>query len=224
MPQVIAYDGPAGPIEVAYQFDRAGTLATWSVRGVERADAGVPGILDLDRPEAHPAVTVVAASADHVSLDVTGIRVDFAVHSVGVVSYVDSAEGSVTLTELPRFPDPQPDIAEGSLTAPLPGSVGRVLVAPGQRVAPGELLLTLEAMKLEHPVHAPAAGVVAELPIAAGVQVDIGTILAVITPDEGVRTPERPRRGRRSSKPSEPSTRGALAGGQMSNQPDGHPS
>jgi propionyl-CoA carboxylase alpha chain len=223
MPQVIAYDGPAGPVEVAYQFDRAGALSTWSVRGVERADAGVPGILDLDPPEAHPAVTVVAATADHVSLDVTGIRVDFAVHSVGAASYVDSAEGSVTLIELPRFPDPRPDIAEGSLTAPLPGSVGRVLVAPGQRVATGELLLTLEAMKLEHPVHAPAAGVVAELPIAAGVQVDTGTVLAVITPDEGVRTPEGPRRGRRSTKPSEPSTRGALAAGHLSNQTEGHP-
>ncbi len=99
------------------------------------------------------------------------------------MSYVDSAEGSVTLIELPRFPEPQPDIAEGSLTAPLPGAVGRVLVAPGQRVATGELLLTLEAMKLEHPVHAPASGVVTELPVAAGAQVDTGAILAVITPD-----------------------------------------
>jgi propionyl-CoA carboxylase alpha chain len=183
MPQVIAYDGPAGPIEVSYRFDRSGTLAAWSVRGVEREDAGVPGILDLDRPEVHPTVSVVNAAADHVSLDVTGIRVDFEVHAVGAVSYVDSAEGSVTLTELPRFPDPQPDIAEGSLTAPLPGAVGRVLVAPGQRVATGELLLTLEAMKLEHPVHAPASGVVTELPVAAGAQVDTGAILAIITPD-----------------------------------------
>ncbi len=82
MPQVIAYDGPAGPIEVSYRFDRAGALAAWSVRGVEREDAGVPGILDLDRPEAHPpAVSVVKASADHVSLDVTGIRVEFEVHA-----------------------------------------------------------------------------------------------------------------------------------------------
>ena len=204
MPQVIAYDGPAGPIEVSYQFDRAGGLAAWSVRGVEREDAGVPGILDLDRPEAHPAVSIVTASADHVSLDVTGIRVEFEVHAVGAVSYVDSAEGSVTLIELPRFPDPQPDIAEGSLIAPLPGAVGRVLVTPGQRVATGELLLTLEAMKLEHPVHAPAPGVITELPVAAGAQVDTGTILAVITPDDGVRAAERTRRGRRPSKPSGP--------------------
>jgi propionyl-CoA carboxylase alpha chain len=187
MPQVVAYDGPAGPVEVCYQFDRAGALTAWSVRVVKRDDAGVPGILDLGRPEAHPPVMVVAATADHVSLDVTGIRVDFEVNRVSGggadISYVDSAEGSVTLVELPRFPEPQADVAEGSLTAPLPGAVGRVLVAPGQRVATGELLLTLEAMKLEHPVYAPASGVVAELPVAAGAQVDMGAILAVITPD-----------------------------------------
>jgi pyruvate/2-oxoglutarate dehydrogenase complex dihydrolipoamide acyltransferase (E2) component len=73
------------------------------------------------------------------------------------------------------------------------------LVTPGQRVSAGDLLLTLEAMKLEHPVHAPAAGIVAELPIAAGAQVDTGVVLAVITPDEGVPAPTG---GRRKSAPA----------------------
>jgi len=183
IPQVIAYDGPAGPVEVSYRFDRGGNLASWSVRGVEREDAGIPGMLDLADPEAHPPVAVVAATGDRVSLDVTGIRVDFMVNQVGSVSYVDSTEGSVTLVELPRFPLPEAAFIEGSLLAPLPGAISRVLVVPGQRVAAGELLLTLEAMKLEHPVHAPAAGIVAEVPVVAGVQVDTGTVLAVITPD-----------------------------------------
>ncbi len=183
MPQVIGYDGPAGPVEVSYRFDRGGNLAAWSVRGVEREDAGVPGMLDLADPEAHPPVAVVAATAGRVSLDVTGIRVDFTVNHVANVSYVDSTEGSVTLVELPRFPLPEAALTEGSLTAPLPGSIARVLVVPGQRVAAGELLLTLEAMKLEHPVHAPSAGIVLEVPVSAGVQVDTGTVLAVITPD-----------------------------------------
>jgi propionyl-CoA carboxylase alpha chain len=96
---------------------------------------------------------------------------------------VDSREGSVALTELPRFPEPTPDVAEGSLVAPLPGAVGRVMVVPGQRVDAGDLLMTLEAMKLEHPVHAPAAGTVSSLPVAAGAQVETGTVLAVLTPE-----------------------------------------
>jgi propionyl-CoA carboxylase alpha chain len=71
----------------------------------------------------------------------------------------------------------------GSLVAPLPGAVGRIAVETGQRVDAGDLLLTLEAMKLEHPVHAPHAGIVRTLPVTAGQQVDTGAILAVITPD-----------------------------------------
>jgi propionyl-CoA carboxylase alpha chain len=58
-----------------------------------------------------------------------------------------------------------------------------VLVVPGQRVRAGELLLTLEAMKLEHPVHAPSAGVVSSLPVVPGAEVDTGELLAVLDPE-----------------------------------------
>jgi propionyl-CoA carboxylase alpha chain len=58
-----------------------------------------------------------------------------------------------------------------------------VLVIAGQRVRAGELLMTLEAMKLEHPVYAPSAGVVTSLPVATGSQVDTGTVLAVLSPE-----------------------------------------
>jgi propionyl-CoA carboxylase alpha chain len=128
-------------------------------------------------------VAVVSASAERVVLDVAGVRVAFNVHQVGESSYVDGSEGSVALTEVPRFPLPAAEQAEGSLVAPLPGAVGRVLVVPGQRVAAGDLLLTVEAMKLEHPVHAPADGVISDLRVAAGAQVESGSVLAVLTPD-----------------------------------------
>jgi propionyl-CoA carboxylase alpha chain len=43
--------------------------------------------------------------------------------------------------------------------------------------------MTVEAMKLEHAVHAPSAGVVSDLRVGPGHQVETGTLLAVITPD-----------------------------------------
>jgi propionyl-CoA carboxylase alpha chain len=183
-PQTVAFDGPTGCLEVGYRFDRTGALAAWSVRSVERDEVGLPGAaLDSSSPGDHPPVTLVSAAADRVVLDVSGIRLSYAIHRVGDVSYVDSSEGSVALAEVPRFPLPAPDALEGSLTAPLPGAVGRVLVAPGQRVAAGDLLLTVEAMKLEHAVHAPTAGVVTDLRVGPGSQVETGTLLAVLTPD-----------------------------------------
>ncbi|OLE24843.1 MAG: acety-l/propionyl-CoA carboxylase subunit alpha [Actinobacteria bacterium 13_1_20CM_3_71_11] len=180
--QVVGYEGPSGPVEVGYRFDRYGALAGWSVRATPSDRAGVPGAGRDYGTEDHPPVAVVCAEPERVSLDVNGVRLDFAVHRVGDVSYVDSPEGLVTLTELPRFPLPVPEPADGSLIAPLSGAVGRVLVVPGQRVSAGDLLLTLESMTLEHPVYAPDSGVVAELPVHVGSQVDTGALLAVIAP------------------------------------------
>ena len=65
----------------------------------------------------------------------------------------------------------------------MPGTVGRVAVVLGQPVSAGDLLLTLEAMKMEHAVHAPEAGIVTELFVEPGRQVELGTLLAVVTPE-----------------------------------------
>jgi propionyl-CoA carboxylase alpha chain len=175
--QTIRYDGPAGPVEVGYRLDRSGRLAAWWVR-----PADPPADPD-GRADDHPPVAIWSAAPDRVVLAVAGMRVAYRVHRVAGNSYVDSADGSVTLVELPRFPAPAVELNAGSLTAPLPGAVSRVLVRPGQRVAAGERLMTLEAMKLEHPVHAPTAGRVTSVPVNTGDQVDTGTVLAVITPE-----------------------------------------
>ncbi|MFU8873895.1 biotin carboxylase N-terminal domain-containing protein [Micromonospora sp. SL4-19] len=191
-PQVSRFTAPdGGEIEVRYRLDRTGRLAEWSTAG--RAGGAAPAAapdalagMDADgTPDGQPpAVTLVEAAPDRVVLDVAGVRRAFRVHRVGPEVFVDGPDGAAALTELPRFPLPTAELAVGSLLAPLPGAVARVHVAVGQRVAAGDLLLTLEAMKLEHPVLAPADGVVAELPVPAGGQVDTGTVLAVVDPEE----------------------------------------
>jgi 3-methylcrotonyl-CoA carboxylase alpha subunit len=72
------------------------------------------------------------------------------------------------------------DAAGASLTAPMPGTVVRVLVDEGGEVEEGELLLVLEAMKMEQPVVAPYAGRVASLPYGEGALVPGGAVLAEI--------------------------------------------
>ncbi|GGM33608.1 biotin carboxylase N-terminal domain-containing protein [Dactylosporangium sucinum] len=181
--QTVVYEGPTGTIEVGYRLDRSNDLAAWAVRRIDPEDIGLPGAaLDPTGAPDHPPAAILSATGERVVLDVAGVRLQFAVHEVDGVSFVDSPEGSMTLTELPRYPLPVAEQPEGSLVAPLPGAVGRVLVVPGQRVAAGELLLTVEAMKLEHPVHAPTDGVISDLRVAAGSQVESGALLAVLTP------------------------------------------
>jgi acetyl-CoA/propionyl-CoA carboxylase biotin carboxyl carrier protein len=64
-----------------------------------------------------------------------------------------------------------------TLISPMQGTVSRVTVAEGQRVAVGQVLIHVEAMKMENPVTAPRAGVVTALRVAAGDVVAEGTIL-----------------------------------------------
>ena len=68
------------------------------------------------------------------------------------------------------------DGPDHSLTAPMPGKVMSVSVAPGDAVVSGQALLVLEAMKMEHTIRAPEDGVVATLPFAVGDQVSEGAV------------------------------------------------
>jgi 3-methylcrotonyl-CoA carboxylase alpha subunit len=65
----------------------------------------------------------------------------------------------------------------GGLTAPMPGKVVALLAQPGQKVEKGAPLLILEAMKMEHTITAPAAGIVKTFCYAAGEQVADGAAL-----------------------------------------------
>ena len=70
--------------------------------------------------------------------------------------------------------------AAANLTAPMPGTVVKVLVEEGQEVEEGQLLLVLEAMKMEQPVSAPHAGVVHSLPFQEGSLVPGGAVLVEV--------------------------------------------
>ncbi len=72
--------------------------------------------------------------------------------------------------------------AEGGLTAPMPGKVIALLVEPGSKVDKGTPLIVLEAMKMEHTLVAPAAGMVKAFCYAVGEQVADGAELVAFEP------------------------------------------
>ena len=122
-----------------------------------------------------------AAGPELVDLEVDGLRHLYRVHRVGAQTYVDASNGSSALAEVPRFGQPDKMSPTGSLIAPMPGLVLRVLASAGATVTSGQPLVVLEAMKMEQTVTAPADGVVAELRVKAGEQVSTGQVLAVVT-------------------------------------------
>jgi pyruvate carboxylase subunit A/propionyl-CoA carboxylase alpha chain len=126
----------------------------------------------------HDGVAVVTAEPGRVVLAVDGVQRPFDVASYGDTVFVDSPLGAVPLVVLPRFPDPGTAIAQGSLVAPMPGSVVRVGAAVGDTVTAGQPLVWLEAMKMEHTLAAPGDGMLAELNVEPGQQVEVGAVLA----------------------------------------------
>ncbi len=123
-------------------------------------------------------IIVVSATPDRVNLEHEAVMTSFMVARYGENVYVDSPLGSVSFTSVPRFPVPGSEIRQGSLLAPMPGSVIRLGADLGDTVAAGQPLIWLEAMKMEHTITAPAGGVLTQICVAVGQQVEVGAVLA----------------------------------------------
>ncbi|MBF6357341.1 acetyl/propionyl-CoA carboxylase subunit alpha [Nocardia higoensis] len=140
--------------------------------------------------EGHDGLEVVSAGPDRVVLSVPGergpVRRSFDIARYGELVCVDSPLGPVSVRRLPRFSDPADQFATGSLLAPMPGTVIRLGAAVGDRVSAGQPVLWLEAMKMEHTIAAPATGVLSALNVEVGRQVELGTVLAVVDPDDAI--------------------------------------
>ena len=165
-PHLVAYRLRGALLDVAYTPLRDGRW-TVAVSGEE------PG-----RVLAHGWPDQRADGA--IDLEVDGRRVRADVTIAGEHVDVDSALGHSPLVVEPRFPDGAGEDAAGGLRAPMPGAVVSVHAEVGDAVARGDLLVVLEAMKMEHRVTAPHDGEVAEIRVGAGDSVNTDDVLVVL--------------------------------------------
>ena len=131
--------------------------------------------VDGSRVDARLSVT-----GSEVVLEVEGIRRSFRVSITGADVDVDSSYGGVEFSVVDLLPLPSSSVAAGSLAAPMPGTVVRIEVVPGADLSAGDVVIVLEAMKMEHSVRAPRDGVVDSVLVSVGDQVNIGQLLAVL--------------------------------------------
>ncbi len=129
-------------------------------------------------------VVCFAAGDSHVDLAIDGRRLTFTVEPVGLTWLVQSSLGGLELEEQPRYPLPGLSDLSGGQVAPMPGAVLATEVSTGDQVKKGDLLLILEAMKMEHRITSPMDGKVEAIHVAAGDQVENGQLLVTINENE----------------------------------------
>ena len=138
----------------------------------------------MDLPDDR-GIGLLSAAPDEVVLIDAGVATQYRIARYGDHVDVDSVHGHVAFTVLPRFPEPDSVVEQGSLLAPMPGSVIRLGAGLGDTVTAGQPLVWLEAMKMEHTITAPADGVLTQLTVSVGQQVEVGTVLARVETPEG---------------------------------------
>ena len=140
-------------------------------------------------PTAAPEALILAALALHAGAGGVAARIETRrrqarYHLDGARVYLWTADEQYELLlEDPRTREFSVSAASGTLTTPLPGVVVSVPVAAGQKVAAGEVLMVIEAMKMEHTITAPYAGTVGMIHFARGDRVPEASELLELAPE-----------------------------------------
>ena len=154
--------------------------------------AGSPTQLDIDYAKLGPGLYEVGeertpvryVAAEPTTIEIAGRLSQPTIAWTGETAHVVTRAGAVDLTLVPRFTIAEAEAEAGSLTSPMPGKVLQVLVSAGDRVAGGEPLIVMEAMKMEHTLRSPVDGVVESIAVSVDDQVEGGVTLAVVTEAE----------------------------------------
>jgi acyl-CoA carboxylase subunit alpha len=165
-------NNPSEPQTVSFRSGEETIAVAYRVRTPARIDVTIDG--------APHEASVLGWGADHIAILLGGVRRACQVATRDDVHWVQSALGSSELHEVPRFPPPASEEVHGGCVAPMPGRVLAIRCAPGDRVTRGQVLAVLEAMKMEHEVRVAEDGVVREVPVEPGQQVNAGDVLVVV--------------------------------------------
>ena len=128
-------------------------------------------------PTGKAAVQTNDAGEEIYTVEVEGVSYTVAVSNGGDVSAIAGAQMSADSAASSAAP-----VATGGdpVSAPLAGTVVKLLVQPGQQVSEGEAIVVLEAMKMETSVSAPKAGQIVELRAKSGDSVAVGDVLLTL--------------------------------------------
>ncbi|KUH69746.1 acetyl/propionyl-CoA carboxylase subuit alpha [Mycolicibacterium novocastrense] len=168
---------------------------TYRLQSGERVEhvrlTGTPSAGSAAIEDGPPRPLSVSPADERLAVTFDGIVTDYVVVADDHRIWLAGAGRTVAVDEVREAPVRPDDAHSGDaeLTSPMPGSVVAVGVRDGDRVTTGTVVVTVEAMKMEHALSAPVDGVV-ELLVAEGDQVKVGQPLAKVIADPTVEKEE----------------------------------
>ena len=134
--------------------------------------AGTDGTLNIDNAGRSIELKLLDVDAQGATLVIDGIRQRHAWRLDGHDLWLSTRHGGLHLQDRTLAPvASKASASDGTLLAPMDGAIVEVLVSEGSPVRQGQLLMVLEAMKMEHPLKAGIDGVVRQLQVTRGDQV-----------------------------------------------------
>lgn len=128
--------------------------------------------------------SVSASCGSSIDVVIDRRRLSFNITASGPDWLTHGIAGDIKVTEKPRFTAPGETELQGGLVAPMPGKVLSTAVNEGDAVTAGQLLVILEAMKMEHRIVAPFDGVVSKVHVEEGEQVEKDVVLVDLKTEE----------------------------------------
>ena len=135
--------------------------------------------------ETSHVVKVINSGHGSVEIDKDGQRSQYTLDKIGDEWLVHSTFCDFEFRELPRYPISSSDDFGGGLVAPMPGAILSIDIKPGDSVKKGDVLVILEAMKMEHRITAPRDGIVGSVQAEVGEQVENEQLLVTLEDEEG---------------------------------------
>jgi len=168
LPHRAALNGWRNNTSVPLHYRLGSEEQNWTLELLARTS----GKFEVQVGERRLEVNVINHSAQSVNLEIDGLRQCHAYRLDAEQVWLFTHPGSLRLEDRTHARiDSQTSVASGTLKAPMDGAIVDVLVSEGSTVSKGQLLVVLEAMKMEHPLKAGIDGVLKRVQVKVGDQV-----------------------------------------------------
>jgi len=136
------------------------------------------GIFEIQLPHNDVNAQIISCTHHELKIELNGIIKTFAINTSDTEYYIHTPSiGNIHLTQKERFPIKEIEKIKGAYIAPMPSQIIKILLQAGDKVQSGQGLVILSSMKMENTIEATEDGIIEEVYVSEGENIEAGTLL-----------------------------------------------